>query len=160
MKRIAILTSEYNPTVDAIKSHLDGFCDVEVLLEELKDYANYDLVVGLGIVPKNVNALCSHYSLLPAFEGDNPVAQAFLAGVKVTGVTIYLSEQNKIVAQYPIFISNASHFDEVERELAYVEQALLPVVIEKILKNEAFETRNLLSKGCSGSCGGCKGCSH
>ncbi len=43
-----------------------------------------------------------HYSLLPAFQTDDPVRDAILTGVKVTGITITL--EDKIVAQYPILL--------------------------------------------------------
>ena len=101
-----------------------------------------------------------HYSLLPAFKSEEPLRDALIAGVKVTGLTFYYTNPEKIITQYPIFISGFSHYDEIERELNYLEQTIYPLILEKILKNEPFEIRNLLTKGCSGNCGGCSGCSH
>lgn len=160
MKKLAILSHKYSPTIDAIKKHLEDFCEIELFNEETNDLANFDLVIAIGFCPSKIKALCSHYSLLPAFGTAEPVAEAFLAGVKVTGITIYFNNPKTIIAQYPIFISNESHFDEVEMELNYIEQTLFPIVIEKVLKNEPFESKKLLTKNCNGNCGGCSGCNH
>ena len=63
-----------------------------------------------------------HPSLLPAFKGSkNAIKDAFLAGVKVSGVTVHwvISDVDggKIIAQYPVFITNDMHFDEFEEEM-------------------------------------------
>ena len=159
MKKLAIIYSKYTPTIDAIISHLKEF--------EVKAFDSYDQVKELDLIANLnyqgeilENHVNVHYSLLPAFKGDDPVKQAFLEGVKVTGITFYYTNPERIIAQYPIFVSNFSHFDEVERELEYLEQTIYPLILEKILKNEPFEIRRLLSKGCSGSCGGCNSCKH
>jgi folate-dependent phosphoribosylglycinamide formyltransferase PurN len=98
--------------------------------------------------------------LLPAFNSKEPVKDAILAGVKVTGITIYYTKSKIIIAQYPVFINNNTHYDELVQELDYIEQTLFPLVIQKVLNNEPFEVRALLNKSCSGNCGGCSGCSH
>ena len=94
-----------------------------------------------------------HHSLLPAFQSDNPVRDAILAGVKVTGVT--LTYNDKIVAQYPIFITNDMHYDELKMYLEYIENIMTPIVAKKISNNEAFEIQALMSsQKCGGKCGG------
>ncbi len=95
-----------------------------------------------------------HYSLLPAFQSDDPVRDAILAGVKVTGVTITL--EDKIIAQYPIFITNEMHYDNLKLYLEQVGEKLFTAVKEKIENNEQFEIKDLMNNGCHG-CGGCKG---
>lgn len=96
-----------------------------------------------------------HYSLLPAFaDSDDPVRDAILAGVKVTGITITLD--NKIVAQYPIFITNEMHYDNLKLYIEQIGEKLLTIVQEKIANNEQFEIKDLMGGGCHG-CGGCKG---
>lgn len=159
MKKIAILYSKYIPTIDAIISHLNN---VQVELSEtMPNKDDFDLIINVNNKEQiNYNHINVHYSLLPAFRSEEPVRDAILAGVKVTGVTFYYTHPEKIIAQYPIFISNSSHYDDVERELEYIVQTLYPLVIEKILKNEAFEIKNLISKSCVGSCGGCSSCKN
>lgn len=110
-----------------------------------------------------------HPSLLPAFEGKDAIQRAFLAGVKVSGVTVHWVEKSidsgKIIAQYPVFIDNSMHLDEFEREIHAIEHKLYPIVIEKVLDDKVFDFQDLMksschnggscSKGSSGGCGGC-----
>ncbi len=96
----------------------------------------------------------THYSLLPAFaDSDDPVRDAILAGIKVTGITLTL--ENKIIAQYPIFITNEMHYDNLKLYLEQVGEKLRSVVEEKIKNNEQFEVKDLMKSGCHG-CGGCR----
>lgn len=100
-----------------------------------------------------------HYSLLPAFNTEEPVRDAMLAGVKVTGVTFYYEESGRIIAQYPIFITNDMHYEDVVQQLAYLEQALRPLIMEKIANNEQIELKSMLKQNeCGGNCKGCGGC--
>lgn len=97
-----------------------------------------------------------HYSLLPAFnQSDDPIRDAILAGVKVSGITITL--KNRIVAQYPIFITNDMHYDELKLYLKHIAEIMFPLVKEKLENNEAFEIQTLMK---SSKCGGCKGCNQ
>lgn len=163
MKKLAILYSEYTPTIDAVKFQLDGIADIHTFKSEDEiDFERYDIVVAVNYdgETKN-NVLKTHYSLLPSFEGDEPLKQAILSGVKVTGITVYYSGTKEIITQYPIFIKNGTHYDEILQELKYLEQTILPLAIKKILQNEPFEIRDLIGgNSCSGSCAGCKGCSN
>ena len=159
MKKIVIIYSEYTPTIDAIIAYLKDF-EVKAV-NSVEEIGACDLLVNTNYekeIPQNhINV---HYSLLPAFSDNEPVKEAFLAGVKVTGISFYYTNPERIIAQYPIFISNFSHYDDIERELEYLEQTIYPLILEKILRNEPFEIRKLLTKGCSGNCGGCDSCKH
>lgn len=159
MKKVVIIYSKYTPTIDAIIAHLKDF-EVKAV-NSVEEIGACDLLVNTNYdkeIPQNhINV---HYSLLPAFSDNEPVKEAFLAGVKVTGITFYYTNPERIIAQYPIFISNFSHYDDIERELEYLEQTIYPLILEKILRNEPFEIRKLLTKGCSGNCGGCDSCKH
>lgn len=159
MKNVVIIYSEYTPTIDAIIAYLKDF-EVKAV-NSVEEIGACDLLVNTNYdkeIPQNhINV---HYSLLPAFSDNEPVKEAFLAGVKVTGITFYYTNPERIIAQYPIFISNFSHYDDIERELEYLEQTIYPLILEKILRNEPFEIRKLLTKGCSGNCGGCDSCKH
>lgn len=159
MKKVVIIYSEYTPTIDAIIAHLKDF-EVKAV-NSVEEIGACDLLVNTNYekeIPQNhINV---HYSLLPAFSDNEPVKEAFLAGVKVTGISFYYTNPERIIAQYPIFISNFSHYDDIERELEYLEQTIYPLILEKILRNEPFEIRKLLTKGCSGNCGGCDSCKH
>ena len=159
MKKVLILYSTYTPIIDSIKFALSNV-DVSLSTDCSFDDSDYDLVILSNYEEKyEGEALCSHHSLLPAFDGKNPAMEAILSGVKVTGMTIYYKKKKKIVAQYPVFIKNSVHFDELEKELTYIEQTIFPIVISKILNNEQFELQTLINN-CGQKCGGCGQCSH
>lgn len=132
---------------------------------------NFDLIVLAGymrVLPKEVLELGKfvniHPSLLPAFKGKDAISRAFSAGVKVSGVTVHHVtnelDGGKIIAQYPVLITNLMHFDEFEAEIHKVEHILYPKVIECILEDKVFDFPDLFEKGCAGNCpdGGCGGC--
>ena len=143
---------------------------------------HFDLVALAGymkILPENIlnimgKVINIHPSLLPSFKGKDAIQQAFLAGVKVSGVTIHYIERNvdggKIIAQYPVFIENTMHLDEFEREIHVIEHKLYPIVIEKVLENKVFDFQDLMKSSCNNGCcegkssdnssGGCKGCHY
>lgn len=154
MKKIAILYETYQPIIDSLKS-LGYNTDCYTSLDFNPD--DYDLIISTDYkneIPFRV--LTSHLSLLPAFADKEPVKNAVLSGVKVTGVTVYYTNPEKFLAQYPVFIYNDAHYDEIYQELTYLEQALLTAVASKILKNEPFESKTLLT---GKHCGRCSGCS-
>lgn len=104
-----------------------------------------------------------HPSLLPSFKGEDAIQRAYLAGVKVTGVTIHWLKENveeeTIIAQYPVLIGITTHLDEVEKDIYDVEKKLYPPVIEAILNDRVFDFQDLFKSSChaNGGCGG--GCS-
>lgn len=101
-----------------------------------------------------------HYSLLPAFDCEEPIKEAFLAGVKVSGVTVFNKETKKILAQYPVLIGNTTHFDEFREEMIKTGEILYNKVVECIEHDKVFDFSDLLGGGhsCGGKCGGCGGC--
>lgn len=136
----------------------------------------FDLIALAGymkILPEKVlnemgQVINIHPSILPAFKGStNAIKEAFLTGVKVSGITIHEVTSDvdggKIIAQYPVLIENLMHYDEFEAEIHKTEHKLYPVVIEKILEDKVFDFSDLLKSSCSGGgcssgCGG--GCNH
>ena len=147
------------------------FLPVERNLEYFSEN-KFDLVALAGymqILQENVlqemgRVINLHPSLLPSFKGKNAIEGAFVAGVKVSGITIHWVEkgidEGKIIAQYPVFIDNSMHLDEFEEEIHTIEHKLYPIVIEKVLDDKVFDFQDLLKSSCnngscsSGSCGG------
>ena len=158
MKKVAILYSKHIPVVDAIKYNLSD-CIVDCITE-VCDMEKYDLVINLCPDKYDTESIACHHSLLPAFNCDEPEKEAVLAGVKVTGITVYYTKTGKIITQYPIFIKTDMHYDEVKKELDYLEQTILPLTAKKLIQNEPFDINSILTKGCNGNCGGCSSCSH
>lgn len=129
----------------------------------------FDLIVLAGymrILPDNVlkvmdKVINIHPSLLPAFKGSkNAIQDAFLAGVKVSGITVHWVTSDvdggQIIAQYPVFITNEMHFDEFEAEIHAIEHRLYSIVIEKILEDKVFDFSDLMNSQCAGS----RSCCH
>ena len=157
MKKIAVFYSEYTPTIDAIKYNLSN-CNI---VENPQNDTDFDLRVFCNYKNPKSEGLNVHHSLLPAFNCEEPVREAFLAGVKITGITFFYNNSKKIIAQYPVFISNYSHYDEVKKEIKYLEQTIYPIIIKKVLKNEPFDLQELLKEqNCTENCGGCNKCKH
>jgi len=96
-----------------------------------------------------------HYSLLPAFDCDAPMKEAFISGVKVSGVTIYSEPDKKILAQYPVLITNSMHYDEFEKEMIKTGDILYKKVLDCIEQDKVFDVIELFEHH---SC--CNGCNH
>ena len=100
-----------------------------------------------------------HYSLLPAFTSDDPVRDAILSGVKVTGITFYYEAPMQILAQYPVFVPLDAHYDTLKLYLEQLGQHLLPKIKEKVINNEQFDIQELISNNKqNSSCSNCSSC--
>lgn len=160
----------------------DVFCSeppknvyIELLnVENIRNYFEthkFDLVIINEFLPKIDseiyclgNFIKIHPSLLPAFPEDTAIQDAFTSGVKVSGITVHSlgkDDNNKILAQYPILISNLMHFDDYKMAVYNLENSIVPIVIEKLLEKKLFDFQDLFnnsSKHCGGNCGGCGHC--
>lgn len=157
IKKIAILYSKYTCVIDAIIAKLTDI-KVETFNFIPTNIGDYDLIINVNYdFEIDYNCLKLHYSLLPAFEDEKePIREAFLLGVKVTGFTIFYTKTREIVVQYPIFINNLAHYDEIVLELEYLAQTIFPIVVQKIVNNEIFDIKTLIKS--SHKCGGCSSC--
>lgn len=174
MKKICILTDR----IDLTKILLNHFKDTDITIfsnkiEELE--TNFDLSIVINYkydIPQklfNSKVIKVHPSLLPAFANNTAIKDAYLAGVKVTGVTICELNNNntfgRIITQYPILIDNYTHYDQLEEQINELEKKLLPPVVKSILEDKIFDIVDFLNDtpehncgGCGGSCSNCKGC--
>ncbi|MGK5087520.1 phosphoribosylamine--glycine ligase [Bdellovibrionota bacterium FG-2] len=91
-----------------------------------------------------------HPSLLPSFPGSKAYAQAFEHGVKVTGVSVHLVEEQMdegpILAQEAFDISDLKTLDEVEKRGLAIEHRLYPEILSWVLQ-EQFHLENLAPGG-------------
>lgn len=141
------------------KNNFEYFSQNKFDLVALAGYMKIFPESVLKIMGKVVNI---HPSLLPSFKGRDAIKQAFLSGVKVSGITIHYVDSGidtgKIITQYPVFITNGMHFDEFEEEIHTIEHKLYPIVIEKVLDDKVFDFQDLMRGKCGGgNCGGCGG---
>ena len=87
--------------------------------------------VMLDAFPNRVLNL--HPALLPSFKGAHAIADAFDAGVKVTGVTVHFAnadyDKGPIVAQRAVTVEEDDTLDALEAKIHKVEHALYPEVL-------------------------------
>lgn len=87
--------------------------------------------VMLDAFPNRVLNL--HPALLPSFKGAHAIADAFNAGVKVTGVTVHFAnadyDKGPIVAQSAVSVAENDTLDTLEAKIHDVEHVLYPEVI-------------------------------
>ena len=111
------------------------------VLEILRD-REIDIVALAGFMrvlgPELVRAfhgrmLNVHPSLLPAFPGGHAVADALAWGVKVTGVTVHLVDEEvdhgPVVFQEAIEVRPNDDWDSLEARVHEVEHRLLPAAV-------------------------------
>ena len=77
-----------------------------------------------------------HPALLPSFKGAHAIADAFNAGVKVTGVTVHFAnaeyDKGPIVAQRAVEVAENDTLDSLEEKIHAVEHQLYPAVVQMI----------------------------
>ena len=77
-----------------------------------------------------------HPALLPSFKGAHAIAEAFAAGVKVTGVTVHFANEDydkgPIVAQRAVEVREDDTQESLEARIHEVEHELYPQVIRLV----------------------------
>jgi phosphoribosylglycinamide formyltransferase 1 len=130
--------------------HVDpaGFADRSAfdhaVVETLRDHA-IDIVALAGYMriagPELVKAfrdrmLNVHPALLPAFPGTSAVADALAWGVKLTGVTVHLVDEQvdhgPVVFQEAIEIAPDDDRDSLEKRVHEAEHRLLPAAVRAL----------------------------
>lgn len=130
---------------------------------DINTLKTYDLLLEFDIISpriSDVETLKLHPALLPAFNTNEPLKDAYLSGVKVSGVTVYSVSRDKIIAQFPVLVENDFHFEEYVENIQKTENLLYPIVIKSVLENRAFSFSDMMggaSTSCSGNCGSCSG---
>lgn len=172
MEKIAILNNSNNELVQSLISRILKKNIEACLFDKLPDIVgqNFDLIIlydynnPLPSGLENTMVINIHPSLLPSFAGENAITNAFVSGVKVSGITIH-EITGRIIAQYPVMISNLMHLDEFKQKIHSAELKFIPLVIENIMENKAFDIEDLFNnkqekQNCRG-CGHCSGnCKH
>ncbi|MDR3307571.1 MAG: phosphoribosylglycinamide formyltransferase [Coriobacteriales bacterium] len=116
----------------------------EIIAGELKrasvDYvvmAGYMRMVTAPLLDAFPNRVINiHPALLPSFPGAHGIADAFNAGVKVTGVTVHFAnaayDEGPIIAQRAIPIEEDDTLDTLEARIHAVEHTLYPQTLQLI----------------------------
>jgi phosphoribosylglycinamide formyltransferase-1 len=116
-------------------------------LRELLESERIDCVALAGFMrivgPEVVEAfrgriLNVHPALLPSFPGAHAVADALEWGVKVTGVTVHLVDEEvdhgPIVAQEPVAVRTDDDWDSLESRIHRAEHRLLPAAVRALVE--------------------------
>ena len=105
--------------------------------------AQYVVMAGYmrKVTPVMLNAFPSrvlnlHPALLPSFKGAHAIADAFNAGVKVTGVTVHFANEDydkgPIVAQRAVPVLEDDDIDALEARIHETEHIIYPEVLRAI----------------------------
>ena len=163
-KSLGIVDSENKNIIFAIEKFFSSK-DVEVKVVSVDyDMSEFEVVALTGYenftTIQHDNILNLYPTLLPAFkDNENPILASYLAGVKVSGITVYNVSNDKILAQYPVLIGLDTNFEDFSDELSNIAQKVYPVVIDAVLQDKVFDFNDLFnSSSCGGNCGGCGGC--
>ncbi|AER66882.1 phosphoribosylglycinamide formyltransferase [Thermovirga lienii DSM 17291] len=125
----------------------------KTLLEELKNHhvewiilAGFMRILSPKVVRSYPNRIVNiHPSLLPSFPGVDAIRQAFEYGVKVTGVTVHLVDEEvdhgPILAQMPVRISPYDTLETLEEKIHRVEHYLYTEVLKDLFTNGQSATR-------------------
>ncbi len=77
-----------------------------------------------------------HPALLPSFKGAHAIQDAYLAGVKVTGVTVHFANEDydkgPIVAQRAVEVEEGFSLEDLECAIHKVEHVIYPEVLRAI----------------------------
>lgn len=122
----------------------DAYTDAvrDALLERSIDtvvLAGYMRVLGPSFFESFPNRVMNvHPALLPSFPGAHAVADALGWGVKVTGVTVHLVDEEvdhgPIVLQEAIDVRDDDTWDTLEPRVHDVEHRLLPAAVRALLE--------------------------
>jgi phosphoribosylglycinamide formyltransferase-1 len=81
-----------------------------------------------------------HPSLLPAFKGAHGIRDAYLYGVKISGVTVHYVDSGvdtgEIIAQRAVDILDDDTLESFEDKIHKVEYELYPEAIKKVINNQ------------------------
>jgi phosphoribosylglycinamide formyltransferase-1 len=80
------------------------------------------------VAPRRGRIVNIHPSLLPSFPGRDSISEAFAHGVKLTGVTVHLVDEEvdhgEILAQEPVRILPGDTLEELEERIHQAEHVM------------------------------------
>lgn len=95
------------------------------------------ILTGEFVRPFAGRILNTHPALLPSFPGAHPVRDAFEWGVKVTGATIHIVDEEvdhgPIVAQEAVTVLAGDDEESLHRRIKQVERRIYPEAVRAIL---------------------------
>lgn len=136
-KKHGIKTASFGPGQFESRQQYD-----EKLLKLLKNekidlivMAGYLLLVGKEMIEEFPNRIINvHPALLPSFKGIHGIKDAFDYGVKVTGVTVHLVEEEldagSIISQEAVIITESDTIETLEEKIHKAEHKIYPLAVK------------------------------
>lgn len=119
---------------------VDTFFEAGAKYVVMAGYMRKVTPIVLGAFPDKVLNL--HPALLPSFKGAHAIQDAWDAGVKVTGVTVHLANEDydkgPIVAQRAVEVTEDDTIDTLEQKIHDVEHVLYPMVLRAIAEGRMY----------------------
>ena len=133
------------PTIGLTQeTYADPLSADALIVEEMKK-AGADYLVMAGYMRKLTGVALEafkdrviniHPALLPSFVGAHGIADAFKAGVKVTGVTVHFAneqyDRGPIIAQQALEVYEGESLQSLEERIHAIEHVLYPKVLQLI----------------------------
>lgn len=115
--------------------------------------AGFMRILSRGFVRKFKNRILNiHPALLPAFKGAQAIKDAFLYGVKTTGVTVHFVDEQvdhgPIILQEPVPITQKDTLKSLEEKIHRVEHRLYPEAIRLIIPGISKKQSLYLKQSC------------
>ena len=136
--------------VEALVLEPDGSADREAYTAAVRDALlarDVEVVVNAGYMRVLTRTFAEafegrwlnvHPALLPAFPGAHAVDDALAWGVKLTGVTVHLVDEEvdhgPIVSQEAIEVRDDDDWDSLEARVHEVEHRLLPAAVRALIE--------------------------
>lgn len=126
----------------------------ELIVSELRAHgveyvfmAGYMRMVHAPVLEAYPNRVVNlHPALLPSFPGAHAIAEAYEAGVKVTGVTVHFANEvyddGSIIAQRPVYVREGWTEEDLEAAIHDVEHELYPTVVQMIAEGRVHVCDN------------------
>ncbi|MDP1853566.1 MAG: phosphoribosylglycinamide formyltransferase [Candidatus Omnitrophota bacterium] len=115
--------------------------------------AGFMRILGSELVREYRNRILNiHPALLPSFKGVSAIKDAFLYGVKITGVTVHLVDEEMdhgpIIMQKEVRIEQKDTLEKLEARIHKVEHRIYPQAIKLALEGRLrLIGRKVLLKG-------------
>lgn len=132
--------------IDSIKdSEEDIIKNLKDKKIELGVVADFSFMIPQSIIQTPAKGLINiHFSLLPKLRGASPVQHAIMQGLKETGITYYLMDQNMdtgdILHQIPYSLKGNETTGSLYRDLFKLAASALPQVIDEYLQGKTSPT--------------------
>ncbi|MCX7828601.1 MAG: phosphoribosylglycinamide formyltransferase [Thermanaerothrix sp.] len=139
-------------TLDYSRGRLHGEKQIELTMRRFNTehlvLAGFMRILSEEFVKRHRGRIINvHPSLLPSFPGKSGIEDAFRYGVKVTGVTVHLVDEQvdhgPILAQEAVTVEASDTLEDLEEKIHKVEHRIYPVAIDRWLREGDFSLSSL-----------------